>query len=365
MEMNLNSAQISDMSNKVENIIISSKNTDGISNQKETIWINQKWSKYWGYFNAVSDLKSAILMKSIWNVGKGYTCENPEDEVILENIKGWGKDTFEDILFNMDVIQRIGGESYCEIIRDENTGILLNLKPLDPASMKIIVNEQGTILRFEQINKIINIPVKSFKPHEILYFAHNRLADQIHGISDIESIEKTILAEYENFEDMKKVMHRQARPLIMFRLGTDNEAQIASFIGKMDNAVNKGENIYIPDDGNTVNYEVIQVNVSQMIMEWRTDIRNKFYRALGLPLIIFGSGGTTESGGKMEYLAHEQVFEHDQRYIEKQIWNQLGIKINLIPPTSMVQNLYRDSTKDGNAQQLNLQPNDIMAGIGK
>jgi hypothetical protein len=83
----------------------------------------------------------------------------------------------------------------------------------------------------------------------------------------------------------------------------------------MDAAVNKGENIYIPDDKNTLSYEVIQVNIASTIMAWRDDIRNKFYRTLGLPLIVFGSSGSTESGGKIDYLAHEQVFSHDQKFI--------------------------------------------------
>jgi hypothetical protein len=176
-------------------------------------------------------------------------------------------------------------------------------------------------------------------------------------------MEQTILAELENFTDLKKIMHRQARPMIMFKLGTDDPTKIAAFVAKMDQAVNKGENIYIPDDKNTVNYEVIQVNVGSDVMAWRDDIRNKFYRSLGLPLIVFGNAGTTESGGKIEYLAHEQVFSHDQKFIEDQVWNQLYLRIKLNSPVTLLENLQADQSKDGN-QGLEIQPNDVTAGSG-
>jgi hypothetical protein len=83
-----------------------------------------------------------------------------------------------------------------------------------------------------------------------------------------------------------------------------------------------------------------------------------------LPLVIFGAAGGTESGSKMEYLAHEQIFEKDQKYLEESIWSQLFLKINLLPPTSMIDNLATDENKDANAQ-LGLQPNDVTAGVGK
>jgi hypothetical protein len=100
-----------------------------------------------------------------------------------------------------------------------------------------------------------------------------------------------------------------------------------------------------------------------MILTWRDDIRNKFYRAVGMPLVIFGQAGATESGGKIEYLAHEQVFERDQRFLEKQIWNQLFLKIDLLPPTSLLNNLQTDQMKDAN-QGLEIQPQDVTAGKG-
>ena len=356
---NIGSATASNLSTVVTDVTIPTLQQDNALNQDETIWQNNEWTQQWGYFNDVPEFHAAMLMKAIWVCGKGFTAD-PETSVILDHISGTGKDTFEDVLFNMVLISRVAGDSYCEIMLDKD-GELFNLKPLDPGSMRIHLDKKGMIMKYSQIK---NGKTESWKPEEIFHLSHKKLADQIHGISDSTSIKNTFLAEYESFADTKKIMHRQARPLVIFKLKTDDQTKVTAFIAKMDAAWNKGECIYIPDDENMLTYEIVQVDVSNTIMAWRTDIRNKFYRAVGLPQILFGSAGSTESGGKMEYLAHETVFEHEQRYLEKQIWNQLNLKIDLVPPTSLLPNLQADENKDA-AQGMEMQPNDMMAGSGE
>jgi hypothetical protein len=192
------------------------------------------------------------------------------------------------------------------------------------------------------------------------------LVDQCRGISDIESLDKTLLAELESFGDTKELMKRVSRPFIIFKLKTDNTTKINSLAAKVEDIMNKNKScMFIPDDENILSYEVVQINPSQMIFAWRNEISNRFYRALGMPLIIFGAANSTESGSKMEYFAHEQVFERDQKYIEEQVWRQLKIRIDLVPPTSMAPELAQDTMKDGPAQGLTTQPNDVQAGVGQ
>lgn len=348
------------------NIATPSKNTDAIG-QKETIYQNTEWTKYWGYFNEHPELKSAILMKAIWNVGKGYTCKNPDDAVILDLIVGTGKSSFNDILFNMEVTRRVGRDAYCEKIVDEKTGMLLNLKPISPGTMRHIYDEKGMLVRYEQVVSVgKDTSIKKFKPDEIFHLSNNMLVDQCRGVSDIESLDKTLLAELESFSDTKELMKRVSRPFIIFKLKTDNVTKINAISTKVEDIMNKNKScMFIPDDENILSYEVVQLNPSQLIFQWRNEITNRFYRALGMPLVIFGAANSTESGSKMEYFAHEQVFEHDQKYIEDQVWRQLRIKIDLIPPTSMAPELAQDTLKDGMAQQLNTQPSDTIAGVGK
>lgn len=348
MEFDISKATKSDQTNVVTDFTVPALSVDSTDGQKETEWQNAKWTQQWGYFNAIADLKSAILMKAIWIVGKGYKTDTAT-EVLLENITGWGKDTFDDIIFNMEVIKRVGGDAYCLQMRND-AGDLINLRPLDPGSIKHIVSPKGRLIRYEQTEKVGSETkvINKFKPEEIFHLCNNRLADQIHGISDIDVMEDIIKAEGENFKDMKTIMHRQARPLIMFKLGTDDQTEVSAFVRKMDEATRDGENIYIPDDKNTVTWEVVQVSVSSVIMEWRNDIRNKFYRTIGLPQVVPGAGGqSTESESKVIYLAFEQIIEKDQNYLEKQIWNQLALRLNFIPPATLSQQLKADEKKDG------------------
>lgn len=346
-------------------VIIPSMQTDGTTNQDETVYVNNRWSKWWGYFNQYSDLKSAMLMKAVWIVGKGFNAD-PNTLSVLDGINGWGKETFEDILFNLVVTMRISGDAYAEIIRDDE-GEIKNLLCLDPSAIRIVVGRDKLIKRYELITKLPNNTesVIKYKPEEILHLSHNRLADQIHGISDIQALEPIILAENEAATDTKQLMHFQARPFILWKLKTDKPEEIAAFKAKIENAKKYGNDTFIPDDEDAVSYEIVQLSPNAMILEWQRHNTQKFYRALGMPLIVFGNGGTTESGGKIEYLAHEQVFAKDQRFLEKQLWNQLQLKLKLNPPTSLLDNLQTDQAKDGPMQQMNMQQSDVTAGSGR
>ena len=357
--LNISKATLSDQSNVVTDYSVNAMQLDSPTGQEETTYQNTRWGQQWGYFNTVPDLKSALISKVTWVIGKGYKADT-DTKYILDHIRGWGKDSFDDILFNLELVKRIGGDSFAEIIKKDD--VIVNLKPLDPSSIKIIVDKHGIIKRYEQLNNLPNGNVIKFAPEDILHLSNNRLADQIHGISDIDAVEATLLADGESFTDMKKIMHRQAKPLIMFKLGTDDQSKINAFIAKMDEATQKGENIYIPDDSNAVSYDIVQASPSSLVMNWRDDMRRKFYRTIGLPeLLPSGGGDATESGGKIGYLAFEQINEKDQRYLEVQIENQLNLKINLIPPATLSETLQQDNEKDPS----NFQPSDIIAGVGR
>ena len=282
---------------------------------------------------------------------------------ILDHISGYGGQTFLEILFDMDIVSSVGGDAYAEKIIEKVKGkdILINLKSLNPENMKQIYDNKGILLRYEQVNSITK-EVKTFKPEEIFHISNLRLAGQIHGISDIDSLENTILADNESFKDTKQVMHFQARPLIIWKLKTDDPTKIALIKARIDAARNLGEDSFIPDDDETISHEIVQVNPSQLIMMWRADMRNRFFRGIGLPEILpSGAEGSSESSGKIGYLAFERVVKHKQKFYENQIWNQLNLKISLIPPASLENNLNQDAAKDGmNA----FKPSDTIAGVG-
>src|SRR3990167_2265781 len=163
----------------VEVITVDTQVTDGVTGQNETTYMNSNWSKYFGYYRLIPECKTAVDVLSRWVIGDGYIVDDSRTEVILDSIKGWGTDTFDDILENMERCAIINGDSFCEQIRDED-GELINLKPLDPGSMRIVVDKQGMLKRYEQVSKTKEGEgVIKFDPAEIFHLSNNRIADEI------------------------------------------------------------------------------------------------------------------------------------------------------------------------------------------
>lgn len=344
----------------------------GINESGETEYLNDKWNELWGYFTEHSELRAALLTKTTFIVGAGYKC-SPETQVILDHISGMGKDSFLDVLFNQELMKRVARDSFAQIIRADNKEkTLLNLKPLNPGSIKICLDKYGVISEYQQISRIgdKNVAIKHFKPEEIFHLSNNRLGDSVCGFSDIEGLNKELLAELESFQDTKSVMKQCAHPFIIFQAKTDDTTKLNALDAKMKRVRDKNDNyMIIPDDENILTYQVVQINPSQVLLQWRDDLRRKFYRAIGLPeLIVSGGGDSTESGGKIGSLHFSQIVERDQKYLEEQCKSQLGIEINLIAPETLaMETLQQDNAKDGtNALQGGgFQPNDVQPGVGR
>ena len=133
-ETDVTSSVASDLTNVVTDFSVDTQITDGATDQKETTWMNTDWTQYFGYYKKIPEVAGVIDAKASWTIGKGFTADEITT-MLLDTIKGNGFDTFNTILENMERTKEIGGDSYAEIIRDDN-GILINLKPLDPSVMR-------------------------------------------------------------------------------------------------------------------------------------------------------------------------------------------------------------------------------------
>ena len=67
--LNINNTINSDLTNAKPSVTVPVMSVDSVGTQKETEWINERWTQQWGYFNSVPDLKAALVLKAIWNVG--------------------------------------------------------------------------------------------------------------------------------------------------------------------------------------------------------------------------------------------------------------------------------------------------------
>jgi len=364
-ETSITSSTASDLTNVMTDYSVDSQETDAAGDQKETEWNNENWTQNFGYYKEIPELASVIDAKATWTVGKGYKTIGTDAEqtmMLLDTIKGWGKDTFNTILENMIRTYNIAGDAFCEIVRDEEDN-LINLKPLDPGSITIIADQRGMIKRYEQKSKHSGKKPKRFTVEQIFHLARNRVADEIHGQSIIDRLTTIILMKNQAMDDWKRVLHRNIDPMMIYHLDTDDTSEIEAFKAKVDAAKGLGENMYIPKDAVVPEQLSLAPNAALNPLSWIEQLDDKFYEAAQVPKIIVGGvGGITEAAVKIAYLAFQQTIEEEQLFIEEQILSQLNLIIELEFPASLENELISDKQKDTTSGAA--QPNETTAGSG-
>jgi len=360
-ETNLSKATVTDMSNRVDDYEVDTLSTDGPGDQKETTWITTDFEQYLGYYKTIPELKKAIDTYATWVLGKGWNVyfDNESNE-ILENIKGWGEDSLISILWNMLVIKKVNGDAYAEIIRDKETQTLINLKPLDPSKIRHVVDEKGIIKRYEQIAKNGGKAERKFKPEEIFHLCNDRIADEIHGVSVIESCEWVILARNEAMSDWKKVLHRNVVPVRIIEVDEDDPTKLSALKTQYEDVINKGEVILVPKG----NVEIKDYAPSlQDSMSWIQYLEGFFYQAVGVPKAVMGGTDTTEAGAKVGLLSFDPQYLREVTELQDDIWNQLAIRLSFIKQNSLMDSM--TSSENKNTGQVGFQPKDSQATVSR
>jgi len=344
-EFNIDSGVASDLTNTLVDFSVGSEVTEGADGSVELEYQNPHWSTDYGYYLKIPEFKVAVDTKALWTVGAGYEAED-STVLLLDMIRGNGKDSFGSIIENMVKIKTISQDSFSEIIRDEND-ILVNLKPLDPSSIVIVQNKSGRIIRYEQRTKVNNsLDIKKFAPDEIFHLSHERIADSIHGTRLMESLEWLILARNEAMSDFKRVLHRNVDPLWVIHLDTDDATQISNFKTKYDNARKNGENMYVPKDVVVPELVSVSQNATLNPLQWIEKLNDYFFQAVMVPQIVIGQGKEfTDASGKIVYLAYEQSVKAEQLYVEEQILNQLNVEVKFNFPASLQNELISSNDK--------------------
>jgi len=346
-----------DTRTKVTDYSVAPQTPDGAGEQKETEYINANFTKWFGYYKKIPELKKAIDAFATWVLGKGYIVPAFYFERILDKITGWGEDTFQSILWNMLVIKKIHGDAYAEIIRDNKSGELVNLKPLNPAKMKTICNKQGRVIRYEQYDPISKKSTKTFDPPEIFHIVNDRVADEIHGTGTIEACEWVILARNEAMADWRRILHRSTIRII--EVDEDDRSRMANLKKDYAEAIDKGEVLLVPKGTGQIQ-DFAPPNTAHL--ETIRYYENFFYQALGVPKVILGgSEEFTEASSKISYLTYEQIYTREVVDLEADIWNQLGIRITFNKPASIKNEML--SSEEKNTGQVGFQPKDTTATL--
>lgn len=350
---------ITDINGTISNFKVGSQSLDVASSTGETYWDSAKWNEYLGYYKEIPELKSAIDSLIQWVIGRGYEAPHIKTKLRLQKLRGWGEDSFLSIMQNMLIMKLINGDAFSEIIRND-AGELINLKPLDPSSIRTVVNEKGVIKRYEETRD--KKVVQTFKPSEILHFVNDRIGSEIHGVSKIESVKWLIDTRNEIMNDLRRLMHRSTIRVLYVEIDDRNRHnQIKS---QYQTALDKGELIILPVRKGEADFEDLSVPPVQVYLEFVRYIENAFYKAIGVPEVILGgSGQFSEASAKTGMMTFDQPYITEQRRVEEDLRAQLGIEIKFERAPSLTDELQR--TEQQNSSQTGIQPKDSEVTLGR
>lgn len=355
VELNIGAATTTTLSSDVSNFSVNSQSPDRPSqNQEETYYDYPKAAEYLGYYKTIPELKKAIDALATWTTGKGFDAST-NVTILVDKFVGWGEDNFTSILWNLIVQKKVFGDAFAEIIRDEDSNVI-NIKPLYTGDMRVVVNSQGIITRYEQRTNAKGPNIK-FSPNKILHLVNDRVANEIHGVSVIEACKDIIDARNEALSDERKIKHRELGLGVLY-LDTDNTTRINAIKTQYSNAIKNGELLILPKD--TAEIKDTGVKPTDRLA-WIQYLENFFYQAVGVPRVIATSENFTEAASKVGYLTFEPIYTREQTDLEKDLWNQAAIKIKLNRPPSLMDNVQSDEAK--NTGQLGIQPNETQASF--
>jgi len=348
-------ASTTNVAGSITEFSVDSAPLDAASDLKETVWDFTDAAKNIGYYKDIPELKAVINTLATWTVGKGYEPEKGDTDLkqIIEHLSGWGEDTFQSIMWNLVVMKKIVGDSFAEIIKRD--GVVINIKVISPERMRVVVGRNGMIKRYEVLQA--NGKWKKMSPEDILHLCNDRIGDEIHGTSMIDSLKWVIDARNEALVDEKMIKHRELALGVLY-VDTDDAAKREKIKTAYKDAVTKGEVLVLPKDL----AELKDSNVSpKERLEWIRYLENFFYQASGVPRILTTSEGATEAGGKVGYLTFEPIYTREQTDLEADIWNQIAWVIKFNRPASLGGTIQQDEAK--NTGQVGFQPNDVEATV--
>lgn len=318
-------------------------------------WTNEDFVTFFKYYSNIPQLKQAVDSLAMWSTGRGYTCD-AETQVILDHIQGWGEDSFDTIMRNMLIIKKINGDAYAEIIREGNT--IINLKPLNPSNVTVLVNEQGMIEGYEHRNG--DGKVKKIKRADMFHISNMRVANQIHGTSVIPSIKYIIDWRQEVMEDYRRTLHRSTIRVLYVQL--DDNTRITTLRQQYAEAMSKGEVLILPAKPGEVELQDYTAPNPEIFMAVIRYLDSIFYEALGIPKIILGgSQEYTQADSKMGYLTFQQVWASEQRELEEDIWGQLYLRVQFERPIDLKDKVASDEA--ANTTETGFQNNDTNSNV--
>lgn len=350
---NISNATTTDFTNQVPDYIVAAKSLDVVNDDTETYWYFDKAQQNFGYYFQIPEIYSAANSLATWAVGKGWEADDAMLKEELEHVSGMGSDTFEQLVWNHEVVKLIVGDAFMEVKRKNN--VIINMVAISPERVRIKFNKSRRIQHYEIWN---GTDWKIVKKENMLHSSNKRIGDQVHGTSQIDATKWIIDARNEALDDERVIKHRdKALGIVYYK--TNNTGKISYANQQIENAVKNGEMVGLPED--TADIQPYPSKSSEDRTAWISYLENFFYQTFGVPRTIATSDGTSEVGGKMGHVIFEPIYVKEQTDLEGDLWNQQAIKIKFNRPPSLAG--LEQSNEAKNTGQIGIQPNDVTANM--
>jgi len=355
-ERDISKATTTNFSGRVPDFIVESMALDiSNANGEETFVYFDKATENFGYQFNHPQIASRLNSLCTWAFKQGWKTEDKFMEFALKNIDGNGKETFDQIIWNHANVKLGHGDSFCEIIRN-NEGTLINLINISPERVKVVF-KNTRIDRYEIWNG--EKWVKK-KVQEIFHSFNKKLGDSIRGTGDIQANKIVNDAMIEAFDDERIIKHRdKALGIVYYK--TNNSGKITFANSQIENAVRKGEMVGLPEDTATI--EPYPSKSSEDRQNWLQYVEGLGYQTGGVPRAIVTSDGTSEVGGINGHLIFEPIYAAEQLEMENQLWQQLAVKIKFNRPPSLAPKTQENAEK--NTGQTQIQQGEVTPSLNR
>lgn len=347
------------MASTVNDYSVNPKQVDEASGYGETYWDSPNWTKYLGYYKTIPELKKSVDALACWTAGKGWTADIRTTN-ILSLWSGWGEDTSDSLFQNMIIVKKINGDSFAEIMWSDAQirNFPINLKPLNPSNVRIVVSPKGRIIRYD-----VRKADGTYMPmdiRDIFHLSNDRIANEIHGTSIVEACQWIIDAKNEAMADKRRILHRSTIRII--EVDSDDATTLSTLNTQYSNAIKNGEVLIVPKDN--VGFPNVPPLSTLEHSDWIRYCDNDFPKSVGVPTIILGgSEQVSEGSNKMSAYNFEQVYMAEQRLLEQDIKAQLKLEIKFERPNSLQENMQSNEAK--NTSQTEFQPKDFQITGGR
>jgi intein/homing endonuclease len=216
----------------------------------------------------------------------------------------------------------IFGNAYLELCRNEDTGVVEWLKPLDPVHMRVRRDAYGQVLGYIQL---LTFPPVVFTAQDIVHFkwgAKSWTYEQAYGTSLLRPLLKIQALIDQLEDDMAVIVHCYVKPMLVVKAGTPErpfaDRQLQSLVDAFKDR-KPATDVFVRGD---VDVQVIPSLTKDVNITWWLDyLYTQREAVLGVPKIFMGkSEGTnracysedtyvlTESGWKL----HQEIKENEK-----------------------------------------------------